>query len=141
MALGAKVGFIGQIPVLGPIEPEDRNDFRDVPGTDKGNASYSDRGMLGSYTPDSEPYGAPRGVRFAAGYGADMADLDRGYCRPGISEDPAYDKVNYSQRSSQPRVPDEDQGNAEVMGQDWEFRNRNARSRGFLTRPRLPTER
>jgi hypothetical protein len=134
-------GFIGQLPVFGQPDDGDRSDFRQVPESDRGNADYSDRGQFGSYSAGEAPFRTPAEVRFSAGYGADAVDLERGFCQPVIREDPAYDKRNYEMRSSQPRQPDEDQGNADSMGQDLEFRSRNQRSRGFLTRPRIPTER
>ncbi|HMA00032.1 MAG TPA: hypothetical protein VKP66_18985, partial [Steroidobacteraceae bacterium] len=79
--------------------------------------------------------------RQAHGFGIEDADVIRGYCDPGITEDPAYDKENYSERSTQPRHPDEDLDNADRLKRDWEFRSRNREARGFLTRPRIPTER
>lgn len=149
------VAFIGQLPVLGPMErDENRSDFRDVPRSDKGNRGYRDQGLRSSYQTDAEQFPNPKGVvtaydggyspeveRQRHGYGIDEADIVRGFCEPGIREDPAFDKWNYAERSSEPRHPDEDQGNADRMAKDWEFRSRNRQSRGFLTRPRIPTER
>ena len=125
-------------------ETSDGSDFRQVPASDRGNSSYSDRGQLGSWEPSVGRWGSypvADGIEFFAGYGADDADLRRGYRAVGVSEDPAYDKENYRERGSLPRVPDEDQGNRGVMNDDWEFRGRNRRARGFLTRPYIPTER
>lgn len=119
----------------------ERDDFRDVPLTDGGNRDYSDRGMLGNFQTDAEPFPTPAGVRIFTGYGGDRADLERGYVEPVIREDPAYDKANYQDRWTQPREPNEDMGETDVMRQDFEFRGRNQRARGFLTRPRVPTER
>jgi hypothetical protein len=118
----------------------ERSDFRQVPASDRGDESYSDRGQLGSWGP-SEPYPVADGIRFFSGYGAETEDLERGYCAVGVSEDPAYDKENYRERMSQPRHPMEDQGDRQVMERDWEFRGRNRRAKGFLTRPYIPTER
>jgi len=75
------------------------------------------------------------------GYGADKADLERGWCEPLITQDPAYDLSNYKDRSSMPKVSDDTEGNVMVVSDDMRFRNRNRRSEGFLTRPRLPVER
>lgn len=100
--------------------------------------------MLGSYAPSNrEPFRNPSGVKMFTGFGADEETLERGYCVPGIREAPAYDKVNYQERSTDPRTPDEDDStdSAEAMEPDWQFRNRNRTSRGFMTRPRIPTER
>lgn len=142
MAFPREVAFIGQIPILGPDGEEDRSDYRPVPPTDRGNEDYSDRGMLGSYTPTSEPYRAPRDVRWFTGYGASAADLDRGYIVPDIRDPPAYDLDDYKERYSQPMVADDaEEGHTNAIEEHWEFRSRNRRSRGFLTRPRIPTER
>jgi hypothetical protein len=118
----------------------DTNDFRNVPRTDR-DPTYRDRGMFGNYAPTSEPYPAPAETRFFTGFAGDEEDLRRGWCVPAIREDPAYDKVNYQDRWTQPREPNEDMGETDVMRADWEFRGRNQRSRGFLPRPRVPTER
>lgn len=119
----------------------DTDDFRQVPASDDGNRNYRDRGQFGTFSPDKEPYRSPRDIVRMTGFGADEADLDRGWCEPAIREDPAYDKSNYQDRWTQPREPNEGMGETDVMRQDWEFRGRNQRARGFLTRPRVPTER
>lgn len=130
----------GPLPLMRGIgENEERSDFRQVPDSDSGNDSYSDQGMLGSFT-QREPFEAPFVERFT-GYGATHADLERGYCAPGELEDPAHDLSNYKMRSTEPRMTDEDFGNTDGLPSDYEFRRRNQRSRGFLTRPRIPTER
>jgi hypothetical protein len=122
-------------------EDEERSDYRAVPNSDKGNAGYRDRGMLGSYSPSEDPFRTPGDVRFEAGFGADQADLERGWCDPLITSDPAYELNNYKERSSLPLEPDLNFGNQYAMNDDFDFRNRNRRSKGFLTRPRVPTER
>ena len=126
---------------LGSGENE-RSDWRPVPSTDEGNAAYRDRGELGDYaTNGGRPWSPPSGVRYFTGYGGTEADLERGWAEPLITEDPAYQLESYKERSSQPRESDVTPGNVEAMPSDWEFRNRNRRSEGFLTRPRIPTER
>lgn len=123
-------------------DSEHRSDYRPVPRSDEGDEGYRDQGMLGSFaTNDGKPFRSPRDVRFDPGYGADRADLARGYCEPLITEHPAYQLSNYKDRSSQPRESDVTPGNVEAMPDDWEFRNRNRRSEGFLSRPRIPQER
>lgn len=122
----------------------ERSDFRQVPASDQGNSSYSDRGQLGSWEPSIgrwDNYPDADGINRFPGYGGTVEDLERGYRTVGVSEDPAYDKENYRERMTQPRHPDEDQGNRQVMDRDWEFRGRNRRAKGFLTRPYIPTER
>jgi hypothetical protein len=129
------------LPILGETgDDKEVSDFRAVPGSDEGNEDYRDRGKLGSFT-QSEPFRNPSEVRFFDGYGADKEDLERGYCVPDVGREPAYDKANYEMRSSQPREQSEDFGNTDTVPSDWQFRSRNQRSRGFLTRPRIPTER
>lgn len=121
---------------------EDVSDFRQVPKTDKGNRDYSDRGQFGSFGPSNrDQFLNPPDVKMFTGYGATEADIDLGFVRPEIREDPAYDKDNYEQRSTQPTRPNEDMGETDVMRDDWEFRRRNTKARGFLTRPHIPTER
>ena len=142
MAIPRTPAFIGQIPVFGP-DPDkgDRSDFRNVPASDRGNADYSDQGLLGNYSPDLEPYRDPPDVRHFAGYGATEADLNRGYVEPTIREQPAYDLSDYKSRWTQPREAFDDQGQTDITESHWDFRSRNQKSRGFLTRPRIPTER
>lgn len=131
------MAFVGPAP----DKHEDSDDYRAVPASDIGNAAYRDRGMLGSFTPTGDAYPSPDGVKRFAGFGADEATLARGYASVAIREDPAYDKSNYQDRWTEPMGPNEDMGETDVMRQDWEFRGRNQLSRGFLTRPRIPTER
>ena len=115
-------------------ESEERSDYRPVPRSDRGNEGYRDRGMLGSYaTNDGEPFPAPRDVRFFTGFGGSASELERGYAEPLITDNPAYDLASYKDRSSEPQDREADD--------DWRFRNRNRRSEGFLTRPRIPNER
>jgi hypothetical protein len=140
MALRANIDFLGQVPFAERIGDRDESGYRPVPESDKGNAGYRDRGGLGSYTPSREPYRNPSDVKMFAGYGASEEDLQRGYCEPAIREDPAYDLDNYKDRSSQPMSSDIDEG-GDAMADDYAFRRLNERSRGFLTRPRIPTDR
>lgn len=81
------------------------------------------------------------GYKVFTGYGADEADLRRGFIAPAIRELPEYDKANYVDRYSSPKVPDEDFGNSGILGADYEFRSKDRVSKGFLTRPRIPSER
>lgn len=139
-SLKANVSFLGQLPELRDTGSGDRSDYRPVPSSDRGNATYDDRGMLGSYTPQETPYGSPPDVRHFTGYGATNADLERGYQVPAIRDNPAYDLDNYVDRSTLPRLSDQDEG-GDAMADDYAFRRKNERSRGFLTRPRIPTDR
>lgn len=138
--LRANLGFIGQLPVLRSAGDADTSDYRPAPASDRGNAAYSDRGGFGTYQTDAESFRDPSDVRHFTGYGADEADLQRGYQVPAIRDDPAYNLDNYKDRSTQPRLSDEDEG-GDAMSDDWAFRRKNERSRGFLTRPRPPTDR
>jgi hypothetical protein len=149
------IAFSGQLPIVGPPDKDrEVDDFRNVPRSDRGNRGYKDRGQLGGYQTDAEQFPNPKGVvtaydggydpateRQRHGYGIDEADIVRGFCKPELTEDAAYDKENYTNRSTVPRHPDEDQDNADRLRRDWEFRSRNREARGFLTRPRIPSER
>jgi hypothetical protein len=134
----------GQFPVFisGADEAaKDVSDFRRVPASDTGEG-YDDQGQLGGFeTNDGRPFDPPAGVLFEPGFGATEADLKRGFIKPGIKEHPAYDKVNYSDRSSRHMKVDEDVGNTSGLPKDYEFQSRNTTSKGFLVRKRLPTER
>jgi hypothetical protein len=134
----------GQFPVFisGMDEAnKDVSDFRRVPASDTGEG-YDDQGQLGGFeTNEGRPFDPPSDVQFMAGFGATEADLKRGYVVPGIKEDPAYDKINYADRSSRPKKVDEDVGNTSGLPKDYEFQSRNNTSKGFLVRKRLPTER
>lgn len=93
-------------------------------------------GILPNYKePEAQPFPKPKDVTFDAGYGATTDDLQRGYLDPNIKQLPEYDKDNYANMYGQePRAIKEDTA-------DFEFRNRDRESKGFLTRPRIPTER
>ena len=126
----------------GGIDDGDSSDFRQVPKSDCGNAAYTDRGQRSSFaTNRGDAFPDPVGLKRFAGYGADEADLVQGYVTPTMNEDPAYDLTNYKDRSTAPRRTDEDFENTQSLPNDYEFRARNRRSRGFLTRPHIPTER
>lgn len=117
-------------------------DYHPVPDSDQGNDGYHDHGALGSFaTNDGKPWGNPDGVERFTGFGATEADLVRGFCEPTITQNPAYQLENYKDRYSQPRVSDVTPGNIEARESDWSFRDRNRETKGFLTRPRIPTER
>ena len=138
-----RIDIIGtSLPILADVgEGGDNADYRPVPESDKGNAGYTDQGYTGWYTPSEEPFRDPADVKYFAGYGASEEDLRRGYCEADVGRNPAYDKANYEMRSTQPRVSSEAFGNTDTMPNDFAFRSRNQRARGFLTRPRIPTER
>lgn len=105
------------------------------------NDKYNTQAHLGTYRTNAYPFPNPEGILVFEGFGADDKDLERGFCDPHVKELPNYDKANYHDRYSQPKLPDEDQGNHEVMMRDSEFRIKERESKGFLTRPRIPTER
>ena len=129
------------VNVLSPsTDGEDADDFRQVPASDYCD-KYSDVGQRGSYSTSRVPFAKPEGVVSYSGFGCSEDDYQRGYIVPSRADDPSYDKINYQDRGSLPRVPTESDGNTAVMPEDWEFRQRNQRARGFLTRPRMPTER
>ena len=108
--------------------------------SDKGE-KYNDLGMLGSYRTSEVQFPNPKGMKTFPGFGADEADLELGFIRPEVRQLPNYDQANYYQRWTQPMRPDEDEGNRDSMVQDLEFRTKDLESKGFLTRPRTPTER
>lgn len=139
-----RVDIVGSyLPILTEVgEDRENADYRPVPESDRGNADYTDRGYAGWYAPSNrEPYRAPENVRWFTGYGASEEDLQRGYHVPDVDRRPEFEKQNYEMRSTQPKDPFESFGNTDVVPADLEFRSRNQRARGFLTRPRIPTER
>ena len=115
-----------------------------VRGEQGTNSKYSAKGMLGSYRSADEQFQNPDGVQLFAGFGADETDLVRGFCEPNIAERPAYDKANYAERWTEPSSSDfedaPDMSDA-TMREDYEFRMKERVSKGFFTRPRIPTER
>jgi len=137
-------GFIIPLDIAEDLNrgEKDESDYRPVPDTDRGNASYSDRGMLGFYSPrHREQWGYPDGIKLEGGFGATDAELRRGYAEPDIRQSPAYDLSNYKDRLDQPRTSDVRPGDVEAMESDYAFRQRHRETRGFLTRPRIPRER
>lgn len=105
------------------------------------NSGYSQPGLLGHQYADPEPYKSPPNVKYFAGFGATEQDLDLGYLKKETRELPDYDKANYNERYTEASKPDENFANTGVLPEDVEFRNKERVSKGFLTRPRIPTER
>lgn len=105
------------------------------------NPKYDTKANLGTYRTSAEQFPDPEGMVYFTGFGADAMDCERGFCDPNVQELPDYDKLNYVERYTQPRIPDEDQNNTLSMPKDWEFRQKDRESKGFLTRPHIPTER
>lgn len=138
--MAAPLGYMGLV-LRAPDKNRDDSDFRQVPASDRGNAAYRDVGQRGSFQTNETQFPNPEGVKVFEGYGADETDLVRGFCAPEIRNDPAFDAQNYRDRWTDPRVSNDYNGETDIMRDDWEFRGRNQRSRGFLTRPRVPTER
>lgn len=108
--------------------------------SDKGE-KYDDKGMLGSYRTSEVQFPNPAGVKTFPGFGVDEADLELGFIRPVVRALPDYDAANYYNRWTQPRIPDEDEGNRQSTQQDFDFRTKELESKGMLIRPRTPTER
>jgi hypothetical protein len=137
------VNFIGQLAQLSPApEPEERSDFREVPSTDRGNASYHDRGRFGTWAPSNEEgFRLPENVRRFEGYGCSEDDYERGYIPNVVHEDPAYDPGNYKNRWTIPKTPDEDDQPSTAGNDDLRFRAKNEMSRGMFNRPKIPTDR
>lgn len=140
MARSRASGMIFPV-VQGFGEPEEASDYRPVPASDTGKG-YSDRGGLGSWSANGgRPYDPPAEITFYAGEGASVEDMRRGYMKPAMREDPAYDLQNYKERWTAPKQSETDQGATEYTESDWEFQRRNKRSKGFFNRPHIPTER
>ena len=102
---------------------------------------YQEAGMLGSYRTSATPFPNPEGIHVFEGYGANESDLQKGFISPAISNNPAYDKSNYVDKWSKPMRPDDDFSDFGMVKADVEFREKDLESKGFLTRPRIPTER
>lgn len=96
---------------------------------------------MSRYPGQDDPVYLSKDVKVFPGEGATEEDLRCGYLHVSLEEGPEFDKANYHNRYSQPRSPDEDQGNMDILERDMEFRQRERVSKGFLTRPRIPTER
>lgn len=101
---------------------------------------YDQSQTLGSYQTSDKQFPNPKGVVVFEGFGANKEDLVRGFCRSGIMENPEYDSDNYKLRWSIPSVSDLVEQGPEVPS-DIEFRQKELVSKGFLARPRIPTER
>lgn len=120
-------------------ESEHPDDYR--VGATGINDKYDALGTIGSTYHDPEYYRSPSDVKYFAGFGADVEELDRGYLNIGTRELPNYDKANYNLRYTEPSMQDENFANTGVLPEDIEFRMKDRVSKGFLTRPRIPTER
>lgn len=108
--------------------------------SEKHHEGYDQSQTLGTYRTSDEQFPNPKGVVTFEGFGAKKDDLARGFCDPAIKNNPQYDADNYKQRWSIPRVSDITEQGPEVAS-DLEFRDKDLVSKGFLARPRIPTER
>lgn len=91
-------------------------------------------------TPVEQPFATPADVKAFAGEGATEADLRRGFLESGIKDSPQYDKANYNDRWTEVKRPESDDASYPDQD-DFNFRMKDRESRGFTTRPRIPTER
>ncbi len=115
--------------------PEEYNEG--IAGT---HPNYDDSKTLGSYRTSARQSPNPKEMVKFLGFGVSEKDYDRGFCDPKLNDLPEYDAQNYFDRWSQPKVDDQVEGGPS-MPVDWEFRQKDRTSKGFLTRPRIPTER
>ena len=108
---------------------------------DKG-VKYDDKGQL-LKPGDTEIFPNPEGVQRFAGYGADEADLQRGFIEPTISNRPQYDLSAYKERWSDPKETDTGAFpyRPGVSPEDVEFMTKDRPTKGMLIRPRIPTDR
>ncbi len=75
-------------------------------------------------------------IKRFAGFGAKESDLERGYLIPNLPNNPADDATSYRQRWTKSKT------DADIWDSDsFKFRQEELESKGFLTRPVLPTER
>lgn len=75
-------------------------------------------------------------IKFMPGEGATARDLERGYLNLDLPLKPEYDATSYRQRWTQSK------SDADIWDSDsFKFRQEESESKGFLTRPVLPTER
>lgn len=111
-----------------------------TPASD-GDPGYKDKGLLGTYQTADGDFPDPEGLKRFAGFGADEADLTRGFKKVDARELPIYDLANHKEKWTQPRVPDEDSDGGEDMPQDIQFRRQDRETKGLFMRPRIPTER
>jgi|SRR5581483_5475784 len=102
--------------------------------------NYDNNQTLGSYQTSITQFPNPKDVVVFEGFGANKDDLVRGYCRPAIVDNPRYDADNYKDRWTLPIASDLTEQGPEIPS-DVEFRTKDRYSKGFLVRPRIPTER
>jgi hypothetical protein len=129
---------IGITPIVsgapGSMSDAPGDNFRGTPASDRGNATYTDRGQLGSYAPTNEPYRPTADVQFGSGYGCTEDDAHRGYADVSIRDVPEYGFDNYRDRWTMPKERAVDDSEDWPGQSDMDFRMRSLRSRGFLTR-------
>lgn len=101
---------------------------------------YDTEPTLGSYRTSEMPFKNPEGMHLFEGFGANKSDLEKGWIDPLLDDKPQYDTQNYLQRWTQTRVSDLTEDGPGV-NRDIEFQEKDRVSKGFLTRPRIPTER
>jgi len=107
---------------------------------DKGD-KYDDSGELGSYCTSEVQFPNPEGTKVFSGYGASEADLELGFIRPAVRELPEYDKASYQDRWTLPKETKVEKVSGASFMDSFEESLNKRRSKGFLIRPRTPTER
>jgi hypothetical protein len=127
------------------------DDYRPAADSHADGKSYKDRGAFGTYQVREDDFPDPANLKRATGWGATTEDLRRGFVRPSITDNPAYEKSNYELRSSLPRREMDGGDSRDRLNDDGSnifddadysnFRDRNMVAKGFLTRPRYSKER
>lgn len=73
-------------------------------------------------------------IKYETGFGVSQADMKRGYIKPSLPVEPEYDAANYREKWTR-------QPNTGFGSPVYDFRYKEEETKGFLTRPILPTER
>lgn len=101
---------------------------------------YDQGQTLGSYRTSETQFQNPKGINVFEGFGADKDDLVRGWCQPNLRELPNYDTQTYFDRWTLPKADDLVEDGPGIP-RNKNFLDGDRVSKGFLTRPRIPTER
>lgn len=94
-----------------------------------------------AFSGQGERFRPAEDTKFFTGFGANNADLERGFCEVSPEEMPDRDMANYKDRWTRPRVSDEDSEYGESLPPDVEFRRKDRETKGLFMRPRIPIER
>lgn len=96
---------------------------------------------LYGYQTSDKQFPNPEGEVVFSGFGANAEDLERGWIKCDIRQNPEYEMSNHKLKWTEYRIADEDGNGGMDLPPDFEFRMKDRETKGLFVRPHIPTER